>query len=82
VLSLLVTPAAAALRVSASPVKVPLLSTVFALAASVGGVLLAAGSSVPISPYITSISFAIYLICRLISARRSTYRLTHLPRAT
>jgi zinc/manganese transport system permease protein len=70
VLSLLVTPAAAALRVSASPVKVPLLSTVFALAASVGGVLLAAGSSVPISPYITSISFAIYLTCRLISARR------------
>jgi zinc/manganese transport system permease protein len=38
--------------------------------ASVGGVLLAAGSSVPISPYITSISFAIYLICRSIGARR------------
>jgi zinc/manganese transport system permease protein len=65
VLSLLVTPAAAALRVSASPVKVPLLSAGFALASSVGGVLLAAGSSVPISPYITSISFAIYLICRM-----------------
>jgi zinc/manganese transport system permease protein len=70
VLSLLVTPAAAALRVSASPVKVPLLSIVFALTASVGGVLLAAGSSVPISPYITSISFAIYLTCRIIGARR------------
>jgi zinc/manganese transport system permease protein len=70
VLSLLVTPAAAALRVSASPVWVPLLSTIFALTASVGGVLLAAGSSVPISPYITSISFAIYLICRLTTARR------------
>jgi zinc/manganese transport system permease protein len=70
VLSLLVTPAAAALRLSASPVKVPLLSTVFALTASVGGVLLAAGSSVPISPYITSISFAIYLTCRIIGAHR------------
>jgi zinc/manganese transport system permease protein len=70
VLSLLVTPAAAALRVSASPVKVPLLSIVFALTASVGGVLLAAGSSVPISPYITTISFAIYLTCRIIGARR------------
>jgi len=74
VLSLLVTPAAAALRVSASPVAVPLLSTVFALTASVGGVLLAAGSSVPISPYITSISFAIYLICRIITARRPMQR--------
>ncbi len=70
VLSLLVTPAAAALQVSASPVRVPLLSTAFALTASVGGVLLAAGSSVPISPYITSISFAIYLACRIGGARR------------
>ncbi|MBO0811044.1 MAG: metal ABC transporter permease [Microlunatus sp.] len=69
VLSLLVTPAAAALRVSASPVRVPLLSVLFALTSAVGGVLLAAGSSVPISPYITSISFAIYLICRLVAGR-------------
>lgn len=68
VLSLLVTPAAAALRVSSSPVIVPILSTVFALAAAVGGVLLAAGGSVPISPYITSISFAIYLGCRIVGA--------------
>jgi zinc/manganese transport system permease protein len=71
VLSLLVTPAAAALRVSSSPVWVPLLSTAFAVVASVGGILLAAGSSVPISPYITSISFAIYLSCRLLSVRRT-----------
>jgi zinc/manganese transport system permease protein len=70
VLSLLVTPAAAAVRVSASPVVVPLLSTAFALTASVGGVLLAAGSSVPISPYITSISFVIYLTCRVAAVRR------------
>jgi zinc/manganese transport system permease protein len=74
VLSLLVTPAAAALRVSASPLVVPLLSTAFALTASVGGILLAAGSSVPISPYITSISFAIYLVCRMIAAPRPRRR--------
>lgn len=74
VLSLLVTPAAAALQVSASPLRVPLLSTCFALVAAVGGVLLAAGSSVPISPYITSISFAIYLACRLTAARRPQRR--------
>ncbi|MCG7310264.1 metal ABC transporter permease [Brachybacterium sp. ACRRE] len=70
VLSLLVTPAAAAMRLSASPVRVTLLSVAFALAASVGGVLLAAGSSVPISPFITTISFVIYGVCRLVSGAR------------
>ncbi len=70
VLSLLVTPAAAAMRVTASPVFVPLLSVVFAVLATVGGVLLAMGSSIPISPYVTTISFVIYLVCRLVDARR------------
>lgn len=70
VLSLLVTPAAAAMRLSASPVRVTLLSVVFALVASVGGVLLAAGSAVPISPFITTISFVIYGVCRLASGAR------------
>jgi zinc/manganese transport system permease protein len=36
----------------------------------VGGILLALGSSVPISPYVTTISFLIYLVCRLAGARR------------
>ena len=71
VLSVLVTPAAAALRISASPFWVPLLSTAFAVVSLVGGILLALGSSVPISPYVTTISFLIYLVCRLSSARRS-----------
>jgi zinc/manganese transport system permease protein len=71
VLSVLVTPAAAALRISSSPVVVPVLSTVFALVSLVGGILLALGSSVPISPYVTTISFLIYLVCRIASGRRS-----------
>ena len=71
VLSVLVTPAAAALRISSSPVVVPVLSTVFALVSLVGGILLALGSSVPISPYVTTISFLIYLVCRIASARRT-----------
>ena len=71
VLSVLVTPAAAALRISSSPVVVPVLSTAFALVSLVGGILLALGSSVPISPYVTTISFLIYLVCRVASARRS-----------
>jgi zinc/manganese transport system permease protein len=70
VLSLLVTPAAAAFRVTASPVLAPLLSTVFAVVSAVGGILLALGGSIPISPFVTTISFAIYLVCRVVSARR------------
>ncbi|WP_328294139.1 metal ABC transporter permease [Kineococcus sp. NBC_00420] len=70
VLALLVTPAAAAMRVSASPFVVPVLSTVFALVAMVGGLLLAVGSSIPISPYVTTVSFVIYLVCRLVARLR------------
>ena len=67
VLSLLVTPAAAALRVTSSPKLAPVLSVAFALTAAVGGIILALGGGLPISPYITSISFAIYLVCRLVA---------------
>jgi zinc/manganese transport system permease protein len=74
VLSILVTPAAAALRISSSPMWVPVLSTVFALVALVGGILLALGASVPISPYVTTISFLIYVVCRLAGARRTVRR--------
>ncbi|PAK95396.1 ABC transporter permease [Brevibacterium casei] len=71
VLALLITPAAAATQVSASPVWVPVLSVVFAVTASVGGILLALGSPVvPISPFVTTISFLIYLVCRVIGHRR------------
>jgi zinc/manganese transport system permease protein len=71
VLSVLVTPAAAALRVSASAVLVPVLSTLFALTAMLGGILLALGGSVPISPYVTTISFLIYLACRAWAAHQN-----------
>jgi zinc/manganese transport system permease protein len=71
VLAILVTPAAAALRVSASPVVVPLLSVGFGMLSMVGGILLALGGSVPISPYVTTISFAIYVVCRVISGVRA-----------
>jgi zinc/manganese transport system permease protein len=70
VLSLLITPAAAATRISASPIWVPVLAVVFAEVSAVGGILLALGSSVPISPYITTISFVIYLVCRWVGRRR------------
>lgn len=81
VLFLLVTPAAASLRVSSSPLVVPMLSVTFAVTASVGGILLALGSAIPISPYITTISLLIYLACRLIGASRAGGRAGTAPHA-
>ncbi|MCB5275089.1 High-affinity zinc uptake system membrane protein ZnuB [Arthrobacter sp. SO5] len=66
VLALLITPAAAALRVTSSPPLVVVLSVVFAVAATVGGILLALGGRLPISPYVTTLSFLIYVVCRVI----------------
>jgi zinc/manganese transport system permease protein len=70
VLTLLVTPAAAALRLTSSPLLVPVLSMVFAVVAVVGGILLALGGGLPISPYVTTLSFAIYLVARVIEKVR------------
>jgi zinc/manganese transport system permease protein len=74
VLSVVCTPAAAAMRVTASPTLVPLLSVAFAVTSTVGGTLLELGSySVPISPYVTTIAFLIYVICRVIGALRNRH---------
>lgn len=70
VLSLLITPAAAALLVTSSPRLVVALSVAFAVVSAVGGILLALGGQISISPYITTISFLIYLVCRLIRRMR------------
>lgn len=67
VLALLVTPAAAALRLSSSALWVPILSVLFALVSMIGGILLALGGSLPISPFVTTISFAIYLVARIVA---------------
>ena len=81
VLSLLVTPAAAALRVSSSPLLVPILSVCFAVVSTVGGILLALGGSIPISPYVTTISFAIWVVCTLIARVRRRVETAGLPAA-
>ncbi|MHA6669687.1 metal ABC transporter permease [Homoserinimonas sp. A447] len=70
VLALLVTPAAAAMRVTSSPLLTPLLSVTFAVVSVVGGILLSLGGGLPISPFVTTISFLIYLVCRLIEWNR------------
>lgn len=67
VLSLAITPAAAALRLSARPAVVTALSVGFALLAADGGLLasLASNQGKP-SVFITGISFAVYVAARLL----------------
>ncbi len=72
VLSLAITPAAAATRWAVSPLKVTALSVAFALLASVGGLLLSLEfSHVKASVFITGLSFAIYLASRLAPKARA-----------
>jgi zinc/manganese transport system permease protein len=75
VLSLAISPAAAAQRLSANPASVTWLSIGFALVATEGGILASlASDTVKPSVFITSISFAIYLAARLAGAvRRPSY---------
>ncbi|MFI7483258.1 metal ABC transporter permease [Kocuria sp. M1R5S2] len=71
VLALLITPAAAAMHLTASPVRLVVLSVLFAELAMVGGMLLALGGSLPISPYVTTISFTVWLLARAASGLRT-----------
>ncbi|MCR2800438.1 MULTISPECIES: metal ABC transporter permease [unclassified Microbacterium] len=79
VMALLVTPAAAAMRVASGPLSVPLLAALFGVVSAVGGILLAVMGTLPVSPYITTISFVIYLVCRVAGGRRG--RVTRLHEA-
>ena len=70
VLSLLITPAAAAAAVTSSPGRSIALTIVFAEVAAVGGMLLSLAPGVPVSVFVTTISFVIYLACRAVAAAR------------
>jgi len=76
VLAILVTPAAAALRLSSSQIWVPVLSVSFAAISMLGGIFLALGAGLPISPYVTTISFTIYLLARGLGSIRSRRRVS------
>ena len=69
VMSLLITPAAAATRVFSSPGATIAASVVFAEIAAVGGIVLSLAPGVPVSVFVTTISFAIYLVCWAIGRR-------------
>jgi len=65
VLSLAITPAAAAQRLSASPLTVAGLSILFAVVAADGGLLASFQGNVKASVFISSFSFAMYVTARL-----------------
>lgn len=70
VMALMVTPGAAAARVTANPVAATVLSVVFAEAAALGGIVLSLAPGAPVSAFVTTISFVIYLVCRGLGAHR------------
>jgi zinc/manganese transport system permease protein len=67
VVALMVTPAAAAARVTASPLRATVLAVIFAEIAAVGGIVLSLAPGAPVSFFVTALSFAIYLSCRIVA---------------
>ncbi|OEY24380.1 helicase [Corynebacterium sp. BCW_4722] len=70
VMSLLITPGAAAAQITANPVHAVWWSVLFAEVSAVGGMILSLAPGVPVSVFVAFISFGIYLVCRLISRVR------------
>ena len=46
-------------------------AALFGFVSAVGGILLAIAGTLPVSPYITTISFLIYVVCRIVAWQRS-----------
>jgi zinc/manganese transport system permease protein len=74
VLSLVITPAAAAARVTASPLLATLLAVLIAEVSVVAGIVASLGTRVPISPFVAGIAFTAYLVCRAVGAVRTRRR--------
>jgi zinc/manganese transport system permease protein len=70
ILTLVVTPAAAATRLSARPSTVVALSVGAALLAAEGGVLASLQWDAPASFFVSTISFVIYVVARLLGGRQ------------
>ncbi|GAA5122216.1 metal ABC transporter permease [Pseudonocardia adelaidensis] len=70
VLTVMITPGAAAARVTANPVVATVLAVLFAETALLGGILLSLAPGLPISGYVAAIAFLIYVGCRLVGRTR------------
>ncbi|GAB93309.1 metal ABC transporter permease [Gordonia rhizosphera] len=71
VMSLMITPGAAAARLTSNPVHVVGFSILFAEVAAVGGLVLSLAPGLPVSVFVTTISFVIYLVCRWVGQHRT-----------
>ena len=69
------------MRITAGPVAVPVLAALFGFVSAVGGILLALAGTLPVSPYITTLSFSIYVICWIVQRVRGGVRpaVSHSP---
>jgi zinc/manganese transport system permease protein len=70
VLTVMITPGAAAARVTANPLLATVLAVLFAETALLGGILLSLAPGLPISGYVAAIAFLIYVACRVVGRRR------------
>jgi zinc/manganese transport system permease protein len=70
VLTVMIVPGAAAARVTANPVLATALAVLFAETALVGGVVLSLAPGLPISGYVATIAFLIYVGCRTVARIR------------
>ncbi len=66
VMALLIVPGAAAVQITANPVLAVVFSVIFALVSAVGGLVISLAPGLPVSVFVTTISFIIYLVCRLL----------------
>jgi zinc/manganese transport system permease protein len=70
VLTVMITPGAAAARVTANPVVATALAVLFAETALLGGIVLSLAPGLPISGYVAAIAFLIYVACRVVGRSR------------
>lgn len=72
-IALLITPGAAAVKVTSNPVLAVVLSGVFSVVSAVGGLVASLAPGLPVSVFVTTLSFVIYLVCRGIAWMRSRH---------
>lgn len=72
-IALLITPGAAAVKVTSNPVLAVVLSGTFSVVAAVGGLVASLAPGLPVSVFVTTLSFVIYLVCRVIAWMRSRH---------
>ncbi|MGJ4087005.1 metal ABC transporter permease [Corynebacterium macclintockiae] len=72
-IALLITPGAAAVKVTSNPVLAVILSGTFSVVSAVGGLVASLAPGLPVSVFVTTLSFVIYLVCRGIAWMRSRH---------